>query len=305
MASSWLDFWNGSHRIYVNARHAQVHYAKIAADFIALIPSTDAIVVDWGCGEASQALTVAAHCRCLVLCDAASATRGRLAGRFAASTEPDAAKISRLLARGSAHALCRFDRSLRRQFRLAVSVSCGTRPVARGRPSADQRRVARLSSPTSSRGMTTLSAMSVICSRQHGRKAFSSPRSADWPRRSSPAIARSVTLLVSPATTKPNSFPCCTPPASPRPAFSRTWASTSGEWHSARRLGEMRRVRRAPCKRPGWSSAHISRDHCEYIARIFLGRSKRRTIAFGSSEGDWGHVGRDASPDIPPSGRLR
>ena len=36
--ASWLDFWNGSHRIYVNARHAQVHYAKIAADFIALIP---------------------------------------------------------------------------------------------------------------------------------------------------------------------------------------------------------------------------------------------------------------------------
>ena len=61
MASSWLDFWNGTHRIYVNARHAQVHYAKIAADFIALIASTDAIVVDWGCGEASQALTVAAH----------------------------------------------------------------------------------------------------------------------------------------------------------------------------------------------------------------------------------------------------
>ena len=94
MASSWLDFWNGSHRIYVNARHAQVHYAKIAADFIALIPSADAIVVHWGCGEALQALTVAAHCRCLVLCDAASAIRGRLTERFAASTEPDAAKIA-------------------------------------------------------------------------------------------------------------------------------------------------------------------------------------------------------------------
>jgi ubiquinone/menaquinone biosynthesis C-methylase UbiE len=93
MASSWLDFWNGSHRIYVNARHAQIHYAKIAADFIALIPSPDATVVDWGCGEASEALTVAAHCRRLVLCDAASATRGRLIDRFAASTSPDAGRI--------------------------------------------------------------------------------------------------------------------------------------------------------------------------------------------------------------------
>ena len=38
--------------------------------------------------------------------------------------------------------------------------------------------------------------------------------------------------------------------ASPRPAFNRTWASTSGEWHSARRLGEMRCLRSVACKHP-------------------------------------------------------
>jgi SAM-dependent methyltransferase len=94
MASSWLDFWNGSHRIYVNDRHAAVHYARIAADFIALIPGPQATVVDWGCGEASNGLQVAAHARRLVLCDAAAATRDRLIARFAGSTEPEAPGIT-------------------------------------------------------------------------------------------------------------------------------------------------------------------------------------------------------------------
>jgi len=93
MASSWLDFWNGSHRIYVNARHAEVHYAKIAADFVALIPSPSAIVVDWGCGDAAQASAVAGHVGRLLLCDAATATRDRLAARLAAGPAADAARI--------------------------------------------------------------------------------------------------------------------------------------------------------------------------------------------------------------------
>lgn len=82
MTSSWLDFWNGQHRIYVNDRHADVHYRKIAADFIALIPSANATVVDWGCGDAYNAEDILAHAGRLVLCDAASATRDRLAARF-------------------------------------------------------------------------------------------------------------------------------------------------------------------------------------------------------------------------------
>jgi SAM-dependent methyltransferase len=94
MAASWLDFWNGSHRIYVNARHAKVHYAKIAADFIALIPNRQATVVDWGCGEASNAFEIAAHAGRLILCDAASATRDRLTARILASSDVRATRIN-------------------------------------------------------------------------------------------------------------------------------------------------------------------------------------------------------------------
>jgi SAM-dependent methyltransferase len=94
MASPWLDFWNGSHRIYVNSRHAQVHYARIAADLIALIPSPAATVVDWGCGEACAALTIAAQARRLILCDAAPATRERLIARLDSASTPEAAKIA-------------------------------------------------------------------------------------------------------------------------------------------------------------------------------------------------------------------
>lgn len=86
MTSSWLDFWNGQHRIYVNDRHAHVHYRKIAADFIALIPSPSATVVDWGCGDAYNAEDILAHAGRLVLCDAASATRDRLKVRFGPRT---------------------------------------------------------------------------------------------------------------------------------------------------------------------------------------------------------------------------
>ncbi|MDR3495644.1 MAG: class I SAM-dependent methyltransferase [Ancalomicrobiaceae bacterium] len=84
MAATWLDFWNGSHRIYVNARHAEVHYAKLAADFIDRIPAPSAVVVDWGCGEAYNAEEIVAHAGRLVLCDAAPATLERLRQRFGA-----------------------------------------------------------------------------------------------------------------------------------------------------------------------------------------------------------------------------
>lgn len=82
MAQAWLDFWNGSHRIYVNDRHRAIHYDKIAADIRALVPSREATVVDWGCGDALSAEGVAAACGRLVLCDAASNTRARVATRL-------------------------------------------------------------------------------------------------------------------------------------------------------------------------------------------------------------------------------
>jgi SAM-dependent methyltransferase len=80
---TWLDFWNGSHRIYVNERHRTLHYRKIADDIIALLPGPDATVVDWGCGDALSAPFVAARAGRLILCDRADATRARLEARFA------------------------------------------------------------------------------------------------------------------------------------------------------------------------------------------------------------------------------
>lgn len=82
-ANSWLDFWNGQHRIYVSERHRAVHYERIAADIRRLIPRPDAVVVDWGCGDALAAEAVAAGAGELILCDAAENTRARVAARLA------------------------------------------------------------------------------------------------------------------------------------------------------------------------------------------------------------------------------
>ncbi len=75
---SWRDFWNGSHSIYVNARHRALHFDMIGKDIVALIPSRDAHVLDYGCGEAGSAEAVAARCGELYLYDTASTVRERL-----------------------------------------------------------------------------------------------------------------------------------------------------------------------------------------------------------------------------------
>jgi len=79
----WVSYWDSSHSIYVNARHADVHYRDIARAIIGLIPHRDARVLDYGCGEALHADAVAAQCRELVLCEAAPKLRTRLEQRFA------------------------------------------------------------------------------------------------------------------------------------------------------------------------------------------------------------------------------
>lgn len=82
-AAGWRGFWNGGHSIYVNARHIQAHYRQVAEDLIAVLPRPDAVVLDYGCGEALFADRVAARCAKLLLCEAAPAVRGRLRARFA------------------------------------------------------------------------------------------------------------------------------------------------------------------------------------------------------------------------------
>ena len=79
--SGWRDFWNRPNCIYVNDRHLAVHYGRVADDIIRAIPRADAVVLDYGCGEALGADRVAARAGRLYLCDSAPETRARLAAR--------------------------------------------------------------------------------------------------------------------------------------------------------------------------------------------------------------------------------
>ncbi len=79
---SWREFWNGTHSIYVNERHRALHYDRIAKDIAALVPSREALVLDYGCGEAEGSEAVAACCAMLYLYDAAPKVQESLRLRF-------------------------------------------------------------------------------------------------------------------------------------------------------------------------------------------------------------------------------
>jgi SAM-dependent methyltransferase len=83
MTPDWLAFWNGSHSIYVNSRHKDVHYGLIAEAIAALAPGRDACVLDYGCGEALHADRVAAVASEVLLCEAAARIRAGIDVRFA------------------------------------------------------------------------------------------------------------------------------------------------------------------------------------------------------------------------------
>lgn len=80
---SWLDYWNSDTPIYVNERHKLLHDRRVARDVAGLIPSPEAIVLDYGCGEARSAEDAAARCQTLFLYDGAPGVRERLGERFA------------------------------------------------------------------------------------------------------------------------------------------------------------------------------------------------------------------------------
>lgn len=77
----WISFWDSKHSVYVNARHLDAHYRKIAED-VSRYVAPDAAVLDYGCGEALSAATVAARASRLILCDAAPGVRASLKARF-------------------------------------------------------------------------------------------------------------------------------------------------------------------------------------------------------------------------------
>lgn len=79
---NWRDYWNQDTPIYTGERHKLLHYRLIANDIIGLAPSSEAVVLDYGCGEALFADAIAAKCTRLYLSDAAPLVRERLTERF-------------------------------------------------------------------------------------------------------------------------------------------------------------------------------------------------------------------------------
>lgn len=80
----WISFYDFKHSvIYVNARHRDVHYRTIATDIRGLVPSPNANVMDYGCGEATSADLLAAACGHLTMVEAAPNVRAALAARNA------------------------------------------------------------------------------------------------------------------------------------------------------------------------------------------------------------------------------
>jgi SAM-dependent methyltransferase len=78
----WVAYYDSDHSIYVNARHRDVHYARLAEAIVSYVPSRTAAVLDYGCGEALHADRVADAAGRLTLAEAGPAVRGRLIERF-------------------------------------------------------------------------------------------------------------------------------------------------------------------------------------------------------------------------------
>jgi ubiquinone/menaquinone biosynthesis C-methylase UbiE len=80
----WRQFWGRAHRIYVNDRHRTVHYRRVADDILSVLPERpDAIVLDYGCGDAFEAARVADRVQHLYLFDAVPEVVERVRRRFA------------------------------------------------------------------------------------------------------------------------------------------------------------------------------------------------------------------------------
>src|SRR6201989_3607627 len=81
--SSWREFWDSAHSIYVSERHKDVHYRDVAEQLAAFVAAPQAGVLDHGSGEGVHGALVAARASELILCDAAASVRASIAARFA------------------------------------------------------------------------------------------------------------------------------------------------------------------------------------------------------------------------------
>src|SRR6202045_277623 len=83
----WIDYYDSTQTIYASKLHRDLHFQLIARDIIGYIPSPDAAVLDYACGEALSAAAVAEACGKLYLAEPAPGVRGRLIARFAPNTK--------------------------------------------------------------------------------------------------------------------------------------------------------------------------------------------------------------------------
>jgi ubiquinone/menaquinone biosynthesis C-methylase UbiE len=83
----WIDYYDSTHTIYASKLHRDLHFQLIARDIIGYIGASDAVVLDYACGEALSAARVADACGMLYLAEPAPGVRGRLIARFAPNTK--------------------------------------------------------------------------------------------------------------------------------------------------------------------------------------------------------------------------
>jgi ubiquinone/menaquinone biosynthesis C-methylase UbiE len=80
--ADWISFFDSDHAIYVNARHRDVHARVTGGGILQYVRTGDA-VLDYGCGEAAYAETIAKTAGKLILCEAAPKMRDTIARRIA------------------------------------------------------------------------------------------------------------------------------------------------------------------------------------------------------------------------------
>ena len=95
---AWIDWYDSPHTIYANDRHRDVHFQRIAEDIARYVPAPDAIVLDYGCGEALRADIVAGAAGRLILAEPAPTVRARVAARFAGHPKITVASLDALAA---------------------------------------------------------------------------------------------------------------------------------------------------------------------------------------------------------------
>ena len=84
--NDWIDYYDSTHTIYASKLHRDLHFQVIARDIVGYITSSDAVVLDYSCGEALSAAKVAEACSMLYLAEPAPGVRGRLIARYAPNT---------------------------------------------------------------------------------------------------------------------------------------------------------------------------------------------------------------------------